>query len=210
MIADLSLYFWGLWGYARWFLAGGPFFVDTIIKRIFPEFASKIDRVVKPQTRVRIELLLLFLAMFVAGFLAWKDEHLGRIAAEGSPSRAGRHLTSGQQERLKTRLRADGDQKYSIQINSVPNCDECEDYAQEFRDVFNELNGWKADGGVLSFSGYPYRYGLGFSVNSTYPKGLNSIITSAFDAAGIAIRSEDAADYGRETAAVIVVARQNK
>ena len=78
---DLTSYLWVLWGYARWFLGGGPFFVDSIIRRTIPSLAIWLDSLIKPKVRVRVELVLLFLAVFIAGFLSWRDEHR-RVAEE--------------------------------------------------------------------------------------------------------------------------------
>jgi hypothetical protein len=75
MVQDLLSYFWALWGYARWLLAGGPFFVDAILKRAFPAASAWIDKRIHPTTRVRIEVALLFFAVFSAGFFSWRDEH---------------------------------------------------------------------------------------------------------------------------------------
>jgi hypothetical protein len=80
---DLSAYFWSLWGYARWLLAGGPFFVDTLLKRIWPEAAKRLDSLASPSLRRNIEIMMIIVALFAASFLAWKDEHHARLIAEG-------------------------------------------------------------------------------------------------------------------------------
>jgi hypothetical protein len=68
-------YLWALAGYAKWLLTGGPFLVDTLIKKYRPDWAEKLDRWVSPSTRRKFELRLFFLAIFFAGFFAWKEEH---------------------------------------------------------------------------------------------------------------------------------------
>jgi hypothetical protein len=66
------------------------------------------------------------------------------IQPKGTPAR---HLTAEQQTRLAEVLRLGPGENYSIEFNSPPNCDECEEFAQELRDFVGGLPGWKAAGG---------------------------------------------------------------
>jgi hypothetical protein len=84
VLGDLYSYLWLLAGYAKWLLAGGPFFIDSLIKRAKPDWAQKIDALVLPKTRQKIEIGAILLAMFIAGFLTWRDEHTAKLLAENT------------------------------------------------------------------------------------------------------------------------------
>ena len=51
-------------------------------------------------------------------------------------SPAGRHLKTDQKTKMEPVLVLARGEKHAIQIYSSPNCDECEDYAQELRELF--------------------------------------------------------------------------
>jgi hypothetical protein len=210
MLSDFFSYLWLLGGYARWLLAGGPFLVDTLIKKLRPDWSRKIDEFVLPRTRQRVEISFVLIAIFLAGFLTWRDEHIAQMSIGGHSRDNARHLTMDEQMRLQMNLKLSPEENYHMEINSVQNCDECEDYAQELREFISTLPGWKADGSVLTFAGYPYRYGLGLSVNTASAQKLNRIVVSAFDSASIHLRQEPSAAYTNGIDAVIVVARPSR
>jgi hypothetical protein len=67
-------------------------------------------------------------------------------------STVARHLKPEQKAKLTRLLRLGPTEKFNLQINSIPNCEECEDYAQELREFFGSLpGGWTAGGGVTIF-----------------------------------------------------------
>jgi hypothetical protein len=79
MLNDFGNYLWTLAGYAKWLLTGGPFLIDTLVKKYRPDWAAKLDKLLPPEQRRRFEIALLGLAIFFSGFLAWRDEHIARI-----------------------------------------------------------------------------------------------------------------------------------
>jgi hypothetical protein len=52
-----------------------------------------------------------------------------------------RHLEDEQKNRMRPELQLSANEAYSIEFNSVQNCDECEDYAQELRDFVGTFRG---------------------------------------------------------------------
>jgi hypothetical protein len=62
-----------------------------------------------------------------------------------------RHLLDDQKQRIRNGLKLGPNESFEFQINSAQNCDECEQFAEELRDFFNSIPGWKAGGGALFF-----------------------------------------------------------
>jgi hypothetical protein len=75
-------YLVALAGYGKWLLAGVPYLAEKIIKQARPEWIAHLDKWISAQLRTRIEIGILLAAIFVAGFLAWQDQHAARIQAE--------------------------------------------------------------------------------------------------------------------------------
>lgn len=116
-----------------------------------------------------------------------------------------RHLNDGQKVRLRRDLELGSDEQFFFQINSMPSCDECEQFAEELREFFNSIPGWKTLGGPLIFPAPPRR-GLWFIVNDAdqHLKPVEKIF-KAFEDAGISLkRSSDGTSTGTF---VILVAR---
>lgn len=120
----------------------------------------------------------------------------------------GRHLTASQMRNLTASLKPLASQTHAIEINSVPNCDECEVYAQQFREFFTNLPGWKAGGGVITFwdSSAP-RNGLQLVLSDKAPGTLDDYLTKAFRAAGISLIPRPPETL-QGLDAIIVVARE--
>jgi hypothetical protein len=62
-----------------------------------------------------------------------------------------RHLLPDQRQKIRDGLKLGSNERFAFQINSVQNCDECEQFAEELRDFFNSIPGWEAGGGSLFF-----------------------------------------------------------
>jgi hypothetical protein len=123
-----------------------------------------------------------------------------------------RHLLDDQKARMIPDLRLPVGTSYSIEFNSVQNCDECESYAEELRIFFRELPGWKTGGGVITF-GDPSapREGLQLVLDKSAPDEVANKIKSAFDAASIHLISRPRDDIkSLNLDAIIVVARRMK
>jgi hypothetical protein len=89
MWEDFWSYIGVLWADARWLLAGGPYFIDTIVKRAWPDGAEWLNGFVRPKIRYNIEITIIGLAIFLAGFLAWRDEHHARLMLKDTSPLAG-------------------------------------------------------------------------------------------------------------------------
>ncbi len=122
-----------------------------------------------------------------------------------------RHLLPQQGSRLAAKLGAEQDEHFMIEFNSVQNCDECEEYAQELRDFLNAIRGFKSGGGVIAFSvDTKYRQGLHLIVSEEYAATLTDRILSAFDAADIPLLLGDPEKLYGDTNAIVVVGRRAK
>jgi hypothetical protein len=86
-MGEFSEYLWALAGYGKWLLTGGPFLVENIIKRVKPSWIQWLDKKISAAIRLRFEIAIILIAVFVAGFLAWRDEHLARAALESGPTK---------------------------------------------------------------------------------------------------------------------------
>jgi hypothetical protein len=136
-----------------------------------------------------------------------------RPTASTPPTDSSRHLTPQQGMRLATKLRIGHEEheQFHIEFNSVQNCDECEDYAQELRDFFNTMQGWQAGGDVITFASEPkFRQGLHLVVGDEYAAALTDRILSAFDAADIPLLPSDPEKLYGGLNAIVVVGKQQK
>jgi hypothetical protein len=82
MWGDLHSYLLALGSYWKWAVTGGPFLLDNIVKRVRPDWAKKLDELLPPPRRQKYEIRLMVLVAFLAGFLAWRDEHHARLDVE--------------------------------------------------------------------------------------------------------------------------------
>jgi hypothetical protein len=104
----------------------------------------------------------------------------------------GRHLTADQKIRMRPILRLDPTETYELQVNSAPNCDECELYADEIREFLSSIPGWKPRGSAIIFS-EPFRRRRGIVIITREDEKKSSSvekISKAFDAAGIILSNE--------------------
>jgi hypothetical protein len=166
-MGDFNLYLTAVGTHWWAFMMGFPFVIDEIVKWFWPSGKEWLAAHLSPQGRRRIEIALTLAGVFIAGFLAWSDEHAARLTSEGEPipSPSGRQISMEQRMHLTSSLKLPPNESYNVEFNSVPNCEECEDYAQDFRDFISTLPGWKAGGSTLVFS-IPYQSGLKLIVRS--------------------------------------------
>jgi hypothetical protein len=143
-----------------------------------------------------------FLALIIGGAFYIQDLR-DRISHES------RRLTPQQKTRLSAALQLGPNDKLSLQINSIPNCEDCEDLAQDLRDSFSEIQGWSVSGGVLIFP-YPpsLRTGVHLSVGADYNPVLSKRILSAFDSANIPITVTSPEKLAGGMFAVILVGKR--
>ena len=121
---------------------------------------------------------------------------------------AARHLKPEQRARLAEALQLNPNEKFNIQINSIPNCEECEDYAQELREFFNGIRGWSAGGSVLIFP-FPsfLREGLHLTVDVNQ-QALNKSLLSAFEAAHVVVLPTDPGKLAGDIQAIMLVGKR--
>jgi hypothetical protein len=138
MAGDFYAYLWLLAGYAKWLLTGGPFLMDTLLKRYRPDYAAKLDRFIAPELRRQLEIGVLIAAIFFAGFLTWRDEHNALIVAEGHRM-ISRRLSDSEKENLR---RAFQDKNKEIPIILVQSISGVEPgkYAFDFVEFFKSIN----------------------------------------------------------------------
>ena len=98
----------------------------------------------------------------------------------------GRHLNEDSKARLRTALRISSSESYSFQINTLPSCDECEQFAEELRDFINTVPGWQASGGPLMWTISQFRYGMFFvSHGNDQDSSVAKKVFNAFRDAGL-------------------------
>lgn len=101
-----------------------------------------------------------------------------------------RHLEVAQKERMRANLRLKQNERYEFQINTVPSCDECEQFAEELRTFFSSIPGLQASGGPLIFPAN-YSHGIQFLTNGksgASPGG--SKVLAALQDAGIVVTQQ--------------------
>lgn len=107
------------------------------------------------------------------------------------PMQNGRHLTEDQKARIREALRLSPNENYYVDFNSVPACDECEDFAEELREFVAAIPGWKTGGGPIFFwDNGPWLVGLELACredekDSPAPTKLRK----AFDSASLPLAS---------------------
>ncbi len=115
-----------------------------------------------------------------------------------------RHLSNDQKARMAAELRLAPNENYSVEINCIPNCDECADYADQLRGFIGRVPGWKA-GSNTSASHFSFRYGLKI-ITRADEKNLPAPqkLTKAFEVAGIALEHEEE-DLPKELHQILIV-----
>lgn len=73
--------------FKNWFLymTAGPFLLDEILGRLWPNLRLKLGRVIPPKRRRQIEIAILLFGVFYAGFAAFKEERNALVAARRQP-----------------------------------------------------------------------------------------------------------------------------
>jgi hypothetical protein len=127
-----------------------------------------------------------------------------------APVDLSRHLSGDQKNRMIQSLKLSPDESYSIQINSLPNCDECEVYAQELRDLVQSIPRWKAGGSALLFTDpNAPRTGLQLILSDKAMPDVGKKLLAAFAAADVPLTPRPSEAF-QQLDAVIVVARRPK
>lgn len=126
------------------------------------------------------------------------------------PGQAPRHLSFQQRAEIRADLRLNAHKSHLFQINTVPSCDECEQYAEELRDFFNTIPGLQAIGGSLIFPAAHYPRGIQFITDGKEPEQSAAMrVLDALRDAGInpALTTETGMKQGDFA---ILIGRQNR
>ena len=194
----------------RTVIAGVIFFLFSFPNAVLSEqLKLALEQRVSSELRRKIAVAIATIYVLVACFLAWDDEHVARLSAEATGQDNGRHLTADQKARLAESLKLSPQENYWIEFNSVANCDECEDYAEELRGFVSSVPGWKATGDVITFAGFAQQRGLKISANTSSPE-VGKKIVHAFELASISLVPTDPYQYQDGLNAIVVVARRPK
>jgi hypothetical protein len=138
-------------------LTGTVLVVEQVLEFLLPGIWRRIEARYPKGRRRRFLLWCALAAFVVASFQAYDDVNLRlRQAQKNSTAAQGRHLSSDERSRMAKYLRQnrtcggpDCTSSFEITIDSAPNCDECEVYAQEFRDFVKSASDWSVRGGPL-------------------------------------------------------------
>ncbi len=80
MVASFYLYLEALLPHWWAFMMGGPFIIDEAAKWLCPSLRGWLSRKLqRPARRRRVEIALMLFGVFLAGFLAFNDEHEARL-----------------------------------------------------------------------------------------------------------------------------------
>jgi hypothetical protein len=159
--------------------------------------------------RKRLARIGALAAFVVANYLAYHEaKEEARMAQNHSIMDTGRHLKTDQQSRMMPEFQLSSGETYSIQINSLPNCDECEVYAQELRDFVGAIPGWKVGGSAL-FLVDPAapREGMYLILNSDLRPELRRKLFAAFAAGSIPLSIRTPQTFPDLDAAIVVARR---
>src|SRR5262249_44208814 len=143
--------------------------VGGIIWLYYPEIRRLRLRIVNDKTDIQSPSLELWLALVIAAVAvtAPASVYFYLTAPEShQPLPEIRHLRSDLKDRMRRELALNIDETYSFELNSMPSCDECEQFAEEIRTFVNTIPGWKVSGGPLIFA-QPPRRGLWLIANES-------------------------------------------
>jgi hypothetical protein len=88
MVSDLYAFLWALLPHWWVFLSSGPAAVDRVLRNHWAAYAAWADRRLDADARARLFRRIAFGGIFIAGFLAFRDEHHQAIEARRVADRA--------------------------------------------------------------------------------------------------------------------------
>lgn len=191
-------------------LAGFMIAVEPVTRFLWRGYDAWAAKRLSPSRRRKLARAAALGAFIIANYMAFHAAKEETRAARGVVTDTARHLTPDKKARLAAALQLGSDKNYSIEFNSVQNCDECEDYAQELRDFVGSIPGWKASGSVITFADpYAPRTGLQLVLGDKASPEVGKRLLAAFGAASIALTPRPSEQL-QGLDAIIVVARQPK
>ncbi|WP_026607950.1 hypothetical protein [Methylocapsa acidiphila] len=188
-------------------LTAGSFWgFGSLAHTYWPWAKRQLDRVPSSMYQT-LTLNAFILAFFYSGFAVWSDEHEARIKSEEVFQRIPtRMLKPSQRSRMEPLLNLDLAQSYSLEVNSVPNCDECEQFAENIREFFNSIPGWKASGSV-AFCCPPFPSGHGLYLLTKEEEKHSELaekLFQAFEAGGALLTRESNPGASKGTLMILV------
>ncbi len=138
--------YWTAW------VTGVVFVIEQAAEFFFPKRFAQFDKRFPKEKRRKFLLWFCAFGFVVASFQAFDDvSYRLRQTQQFNPAGEERHLTDDQKTRIREALRLSPDENYHVDFNSLPNCDECEDFAEELREFVATIPGWKIGGGPAMF-----------------------------------------------------------
>jgi hypothetical protein len=133
---------WNFWTVVAGFMIS----VEPVTRFFWHGYDDWAAKWLSAALRRRLARAAAVFAFVIANYLAFHDvsERLRKAQQSGSLAFA-RHLTAEERVRLASAL---SNPPISGQVEIMSTCDECEDYAQEFRDALPPTTGIKVTGGV--------------------------------------------------------------
>lgn len=104
---DFKLYLMAIAANYKWLLAGGPYFLEGLVKRALPDGWKKLDARWPPSKRKPVEIAVMLLGVFLAGFFSWKDEH-DKVISLQSMQKPTNIITRKMADDLRVRVEASG------------------------------------------------------------------------------------------------------
>jgi hypothetical protein len=183
--AFLSHVVWNFWTVVAGFMIS----VEPVTRFLWHGYDEWAAKWLSAARRRRLAHAGALVAFVIANYMAFHDvsEQLRAAQQSRAPSLA-RHLTGEEHVRLVSSLRRSP--PISGQLEIMSTCDECEDYAQDFRDALNTVTGMSVTGGTGMFANASAR-GIKVyspSLDDRYPLALR--FAQALDAAAYVTNGE--------------------
>jgi hypothetical protein len=197
---------WAVLSYWTVWVTGFVLVSEQATEFFFPKLFGRIDERFPKEKRRAFLLWVCAFGFVWASFEAFDDVNQRlRQAQQIGPVAHERHLTDDRQGRMLPLLKLDSGENYYFEINSIPSCDECEDYAEEMRIFISSIPGWKADGGPTPFWDSVNRNEGLLIFTRKEDKDLSSVkkLENAFDSAGIPL-TPAYRDIGKGTIVIVV------
>ena len=145
--------------------------------------------------------------LFVACYQAWETQYDAALEAHVLVSP--RELSEAQKARLAASLSLPVGKSFGVEINAVPGCDDCEQFAEDLRGLLNNTPGWRAGGGVINFAqdagATPWPHGLGIHVSPDEDgKDPLLVLQTAFTDAGIPLPKVVETDAAPQSVTILV------
>jgi hypothetical protein len=198
--AFLGHVLWNFWT----IVAGFMISIEPVARFFWHGYDTWAARWLSANRRKRLARGGALLAFVIANYLAFHDvsEQL-RTAQSNSTTSLARHLSNEERLRFVSELRTS---PVSGIVEVMSTCDECEEYAQEFRDALHSFKDLKVSGGLGMFATAASR-GIKIVTATTEPSPLALKFGRAFNAAALRYEwaeQENVAALGKDYLLIVV------